>query len=164
VTQGDRGRVGPASAEERDVVVGRYALGAPDDGHPPRLDRLAQPVGAQRDDLGVGVVGVRDETRLAAREAVGRHAGRVERDAQQRHGLALAGRDEHVHLPAGRHVRDVARQADQVVGLLAHCAHDHDRRVAPALRARHVVGDLADAIGIGDRRATELLDHECHEP
>jgi len=39
---------------------------------------------------------------------------------------------------------------------------DHDRVVAPALSARHVVGDLPDAIGIGDRRAAELLDHEGH--
>ena len=50
---------------------------------------------------------------LAAGEAVGGHAQVVEGHAEQGHGLALACREEHVHLPAGRQARNLAGQADQ---------------------------------------------------
>ena len=87
----------------------------------------------------------------------------VQGHAQQGHGLALAGGDEHVHLAAGPDARDVVGEAQELVGLLAHGADDHDDVVAAALGAGDVVGDLADALGVGDRRAAELLDDQGHE-
>ena len=50
----------------------------------------------------------------------------------------------------------------QLVGLLAHGADDDDDVVAAAPGAGDVVGHLPDALGVGDRRAAELLDDERH--
>ena len=55
-------------------------------------------------------------------------------------------------------------EAQQLVGLLAHGADDEHDLVAVATGERHVVGDLAHPVGIGDRGAAELLDHQCHRP
>ena len=46
--------------------------------------------------------------------------------------------------------------------LLAHGADDDDDVVAPRRRARDVVGHGADAVGVGHRRAAELLHDEGH--
>ncbi len=60
-------------------------------------------------------------------------------------------------------VRDTSSaRRDQLVGLLAHGADDDDDVVALPARAGDVVGDGADAVGVGDRRAAELLDDEGH--
>ncbi len=82
--------------------------------------------------------------------------------AEQRHALALAGGEQHVHLAAGMGARDLVREGDQLVGLLAHGAHDDDDVVAPLVRPGDVVGDGADALGVGDRRSAELLHEEGH--
>ena len=132
----------------------------PTTGVRPSLQRGHEPLGAELDDLGVGVGAVGDEAGLAAGEAVGRHAEVVERHAQQRGGLALAGGDEHVHLAARPDLGHLAGEPDQLVGLLAHGADDDDDVVAAALGARDVVGDLPDALRVGDGGPAELLDHE----
>ena len=91
-----------------------------------------------------------------------RHADVVQRHAEQRGRLALAGRDEHVHLSAGTHRRHLGRETNQLVGLLAHRAHDDHHLVAVPARARDMVSDLTDAFGVRYRGATELLDNERH--
>ena len=108
----------------------------PTTGMRPASSAATEPVGPDLEDLGVGVGGVGDEAGLAAGEAVGRHAEVVQRHAQQRGGLALAGGDEHVHLAAGPDLGHLAGQAEQLVGLLAHRADDDDDVVAAALGAR----------------------------
>ena len=60
---------------------------------------------------------------------------RLDRHAEQRHRDALAGSEEHVHLPAAGRVGDVVRQANQVVGGLAHGRND-DHDIVPARRVR----------------------------
>ena len=86
-----------------------------------------------------------------------------ERHAEQRRRDPLPDRREHVELSRWVDRRDVAREAQQVVGGLAHRRdHDHDV-VAGALRARHVVGDRADPIGVADGRPPVLLDDERHD-
>ena len=55
-----------------------------------------------------------------------------QRHAQQRHGLALAGGDQHVHLAARAGGGHGVGQGDEVVGLLAHGADDHDDTSWPA--------------------------------
>ena len=108
------------------------------------------------------LVSVMNPAWLPVNESAG-DAEVVQRHAQQRRRLALAGGDEHVHLPARAGCRDTSvGQAEQLVGLLAHGADDHDDLVAPAAGAGDVVGDLADALGVGDRRAAELLDEQRH--
>ena len=51
----------------------------------------------------------------------------------------------------------------EVVGGLAHRRNHHDDVVAVAPGAHDVVGDGADPVGIGDRRAAELLDEQSHD-
>ena len=58
--------------------------------------------------------------------------------------------------------RDVVGQADQVVGELAHGRDDDDDVIAGGARPRHVIGHGADAIGVADGRAAELLNDQCH--
>ena len=58
--------------------------------------------------------------------------------------------------------RDVVGQAEQVVGGLAHGADHHDHVVALALGVHDVIGDGADAVGVGHRGAAVLLDDETH--
>ena len=54
-----------------------------------------------------------------------------------------------------------SREADEVVGGLAHRRdHDHDV-VAAAAGARDVIGDGPDAVGIRDRGSAELLDDDA---
>ena len=57
----------------------------------------------------------------------------------------------------------VVGEAHEVVGGLAHRRDDHDDVVAVAAGAHDVLGDGADAVGIGDRRAAELLDEQAHD-
>ena len=138
------------------------ALGAPHHRGVAVAERVLEPFGPQLDDLGVGVRGVGDEAGLAPGEAVGGHAEVVERHAQQGRGLAFAGRQQHVHLPARADLGHVGGEPDELVGLLAHRAHDDDDVVTAALGASYVVGDLTDPLRVGDRRAAELLYDQGH--
>ena len=58
--------------------------------------------------------------------------------------------------------RHLVREGDQLVGLLAHRAHDDDDVVALAMGAGDVIGDGPDAVGVGDRGAAVLLHEEGH--
>ena len=59
--------------------------------------------------------------------------------------------------------RDLVGEALEVVGGLAHGRdHDHDV-VAGASGAHDVLRDGTDAVGIGDRRAAELLHEQTHD-
>src|SRR5205085_5796331 len=71
------------------------------------------------------------------------------------------GGEQHVHLPALGLGGDVVGQADEVVGRLAHCTHDDDHIVALAARARDMIGDGSDAVGIGYGGAAKLLNDEA---
>ena len=161
--QGDRGGVGAAPTEEGDVA-GRWTR--PGRRRPPGPGRRRAPARMRSARTSrilafMWVVSVMNPAWLPVKESA-RHAEVVQRHAQQGGGLALAGGDEHVHLAAGPGLGDLAGQVEQVVGLLAHGRDDHHDLVAPAHGAGHVVGDLADALGVGDRGATELLHDEGH--
>ena len=67
--------------------------------------------------------------------------------AQQGHGLALTGRDEHVHLPPGPGTRDLGRHVEELVGLVAHGRYDDDGLVPSPAHAGHVIGHVADPLG-----------------
>ena len=80
----------------------------------------------------------------------------------QRRGLALTGREQHVHLAARHRRRHRLGEGDQIVGGLAHRRDDHDDVVAPTLGDRDVVGDRTDPVGVGDGRSAVLLDDQGH--
>ena len=139
-------------------LLGGDALEAGDDRDPARRERLADPVALDLEDLRLAVLRVGDDPGLRTGEGDRRDAELLDRHAQQRHRDALTRGEQHVHLPARRALRDVVGQADQVVGGLAHGRDHDDDLVAGPAGADDVVGDRADAIRIGDRRAAELLD------
>ncbi len=151
------GGVGTAPAEKGHVVVEGDSLGAPDNGHPALGDGGADSVGPDLDQLGLGVLIVGDKAGLAPGEGVCGHAEVVQRHAQQGHGLSFARGNEHVHLPTGPRVGHLGREAQQLVGLLAHGAHHDNDLGAPAPGAGHVIGDVADPVSIGNRGSAELL-------
>ena len=71
--------------------------------------------------------------------------------------------EQHVHLALGRVGRDLAGEREELVGGVAarrdHGAHAVALLVGGHDAARHV----ADARGVGDRRATVFLDDDGHE-
>ncbi len=163
--QGHGGGVRAAPAEGGDLPVDGHPL---EPGHHRHRRRrrawLAQPVAPDLEDLGPGVGGVGDHPGLAPGEGDGVHPEVGQGHAQQGHGDPLARAEQHVDLPVGLHRAHVAGQADQVVGGLAHGADHHDDVVAGPPGAGHVVGHGTDAVGVADRRASELLHHERHGP
>ena len=122
------------------------------------VERLADAIAVDLDDLGLAVFGVGDDAGLGSGEAHRGLAEVLDRHREQRHRDALARGEQHVHLPAAGLTGDVVSEADEVVGGLAHRGDDNDDIVAAAPRTHDVVGDGADAIGVGDRGPAELLD------
>ncbi len=83
------------------ALLGGHALEAGDDGDVAAVERLAEAVALDLEDLGLAVRGVGDDAGLRAGERHRRLAQVDDRHAEQRDRDALAGREEHVHL-AGR--------------------------------------------------------------
>ena len=107
--------------------------------------------------------GVGDDPGLRAGERHRRLALVDDRHAQQRRRDALARGEQHVHLAGRGLAGDVVGEALEVVGRLAHGGHDDHDVVAGAAGAHDVLGDGPDAIGVGDRRAPELLHDQGHD-
>ena len=74
--------------------------------------------------------------------------------------LVLAGREQDVELARIGIVGDRGRQAEQLVGRVAHRRDDDDEVVAGRALARDPARDALDAVGVGHGRAAELLDDE----
>ena len=113
-------------------------------------------VGADLDDLGLGVGAVGDDAGLRAGERARLVAEVVQGHRHQRARDALAGGQEHVHLARIGAVGDLLRQGHQPVGRLAPRGH-HGHDVVAALAGR---GDaprhVLDLLRVGDRAAAEL--------
>ena len=84
----------------------------------------------------------------------------VERHRHERRALVLAGREQDVELARVGLVGDGRGEAEQLVGGVAHRGHDDDEVAAGGALARDPARDPLDAVGVGDRRATEFLDDE----
>ena len=112
--------------------------------------------------MGGAVPGIGEEARLLTGERVGAVARRMNRHREQAHRDALARGHEHVHFTLGRIGIDAHRLIDEVIGRVAHCRDDHGDLVALFLRFDDALGHALDRIGIGDRRAAELLHDERH--
>ncbi len=96
------GRVAAAATQGRDFLfVGNALVTGDDDDFPPG-QLVLHPEGADLDDAGVRVPVVRDDAALAAGEGDRLAAEFPDGDAEQRHGDAFAGGEEHVQLAARR--------------------------------------------------------------
>jgi hypothetical protein len=162
--QRDRGRVAPAPAKGRDLVVvdGRGAL-ALEPGHDHDLAGREFRVDAawlDARDASPSVAAIGGDPGLRAGQADGRDAEPVERHRQQRRTLVLAGREQDVELARVGLVRDRRGKAEQLIGRVAHRGDDHDQVVAGRTLACDAPGDALDPVGVGDRRPTEFLDDE----
>ncbi len=156
------GEIRGAAPHRRDLLLDADTLEPGDDRDLAGGQRLAHAVTFDGDDLGLAMARVGDDPDLAAGEADGVDPEVVERHRQQCRRDAFAGRQEHVHLAAVARGRDLRRQGDEVVGRLAHRRGDDDDVVAVPPGEGHVVGDGAHPIGVGDGRASVLLDDQRH--
>jgi hypothetical protein len=109
------------------------------------------------------VVRVGDDAHLAARKAHGIHADIGKGHTHERHRLALANGEQHVHLTTRMNLRDLVRQRNEVVGFLAHGGNDRDDVVSLSAGVGDVLGDGPHAVGVGHAGAAVLLNNEGHE-
>ena len=147
----DGRRVGAAATQRGDVAgVAVESLEARDDDDRALVERFTQADRRDVDDAGGAVRGIRDHARLAAGERARLEAHRVDRHRQQRHGDALAAREQHVELARGGDRRDLRREVEQLVGGVAHRAHRDDDVVPGAARVDDALRDALDALRVGD--------------
>ena len=142
----------------------RDALESRDDRDVALVERLAQPVRADLEDLGPGVVGVGDDPGLAAGERRRGDAEVRERHAQQRHRDPLARRSRACRAPAAggpTRRRSARRMRSSVVLPIAETTTTTSS--PPRLRAGHVVRDRADPVRVADRGPAVLLHDEGHD-
>ena len=162
--QGHGRRVRAATAQRRDLARGeglvRGALEAGHDDDPPAADLGAHAGRVDVGDARPAVARVRADAGLRSGQRDGLDARRLEGHGHERAADVLAGGEQEVHLARVGVVRDGGRQVEQVVGRVAHGADDDDEVCAGATVAGDPPGDVADALGIGERRAAVLLDDE----
>ena len=137
--QRDRGRVAAAAAEGRDLASSSARALWP--WKPATMTTLpAVELGADAarldaGDPGAAVAAVGGDAGLRAGQADGRHAEAVEGHRQEGRALVLAGGEQDVELARVGLVGDRRREAEQLVGGVAHRRHDDDE-VAARRRAR----------------------------
>ena len=139
---------------------GALALEAGDDDDLARRELGADAARLDAGDAGAAVAAVGGDAGLRPGQADRRDAERVERHRHERRALVLAGREQHVELARVGLVGDGRGEAEQLVGRVAHRRDDDDEVVAGRALAGDPPGDALDPVGVGDRRATELLDDE----
>ena len=152
-------RIAAAAAERRDVEILVDALEAGRDDDLAVVEQLLHPLGRDRLNAGLGVRAVGADADLRAGEAHGLGPERMNRHRHQRDAHLLAGREEHIHLAAGRVVGDLLREVDQHIGLMPHRADDHHDLVAILLRANRPPRRHTNLFRIGDTRAAEFLNN-----
>ena len=165
VGQRDGGGVGAAAAEERDVAVGRHALGAADDRARARRRAPSRSRSGRTSRILalVWVVSVMNPAWLPVKLSAG-----TPRSCSAMHSRAVALRSPAVmSMSISRPGRTLdtspARRSSSSVSLpmaLTTTTTSSPRRWVRG----DVVGDLADALGVGDGGAAELLDDEGHGP
>ena len=158
--QSHRGGVGAAAAQRGHVLVGGDALEAGDQHDLVLVEGLADAVGPDVEDLGLGVHRVGDDAGLRAGEGDGVVAQVVDGHGQQGRRDALAGGEEHVHLARGRVLGDLLGHLDELVGGVASGGDHRDHRVSRLAGIDDAVGHAFDAGGVGHRRTPELHHHD----
>jgi len=162
VSKRDCGGVGTTSPEERHIVAGRHSLTAAHHRYFPIRQRIVDAVRVHFKDLGISMGGARQKPGLTAGERLAFYSKIAERHSDQRTGLPLATRDEHVHLSTWFGSTDFIGQAKQLIGFFAHGRDDQHHLIASALAAGDVIGYFTDSVRITDRSTAELLYDEGH--
>src|SRR5205814_9524874 len=144
------------------AAVALAALAPRHDGHRPRAERPPQAVHVDADDARAAERAVGLDADLMAEERAGVDARILQREGEQRGGHLLAGGDQHVALAVLGRPRRLACEREQAIRLARHRRHDDDELVAGGTCGRDDARHVADAIDVGDRRASELLDDQRH--
>ena len=156
------GRVGAAAPECRTSRVRRDSLEAGDDRDAPGVERIADTIGAHRDDARAAVRGVGDDARLQARERHGVTPQVVDRHRQERDRDLLAGGEEHVAL-AGMRAPDTCPASSTSSSVVSPIAETTTHTCAPdEAVATDALGDAKDPLRARDGAAAVLLDDERH--
>ena len=141
---------------------GALALEAGDDDDLARRQLGVDPARLDAGDPGAAVAAVGGDAGLRAGQADGRRRRAPWSAIDSSVALWCSpGREQDVELARIGLVGDGRGQAEQLVGRVAHRRDDDDQVVAGGTLARDPPGDALDPVGVGDRRATELLDDEA---
>ena len=148
-SQRDRRGVRATTAQCRNVLAVRADTLEPcHDGDVTVVQRAPDPPRRNVDDARLAVCGVGDDPCLGPRERACGVAEVGYGHGQQSHGDALAGRQQHVHLAAGRQRSHLLSQVDQFVGCVAH-GGDHDTDLVSGLaRLNDPPCYTLDAVGV----------------
>ena len=164
--EGDGGGVGAAAAQRGDLAAVAHPLVARDDDDLAAGELVLDAVRAHLDDPRVEMAIAREDARLRAGEGDRLEAAGLDGDREERHRDALARGEEHVEL-APRRIRgarvvrgDLTREGEEAVRGLAHGADDDDDVAAVALLGDDAIGDAAELLDVGHRRAAVLLDDD----
>ena len=154
--------IAAAAAERGDIVRAVEALEPGHNNHAVAGKLAFNALGVQALDARAGIGAVGDEAGLPAGQADGRDADLLQGHGQQGDGDLLAGGQQHIHLAAGRAVRDLLRFGDEVVGGIA-LRRDHDDDVVARIAGvGHDAGHVEDAAAVLDRSTAEFLYDQCH--
>ena len=161
-SQRHAGGVGAATAERGDVAVLVHTLEACNDNDLAFVEVATHWRVINIEDASLGVQRVRQDLDLAPGVALGRHAGILERHAQQTDGDLLAGRHDDIEFAWAGIGCHFFRQRDQAVGLAAHRRHHDHHLMARRTELRDLARDVLDAIGASHGGAAVLLNYQCH--
>ncbi len=159
----DRREVGAPAPQRGDLeLTDAQPLEAGEDHDAASLEGLEDAPRSDLDDLRLPVLVVGHDARLRPCVARGPASTSIDRDAEQRHGDAFTGREQHVELARIGHGRDLGRHREQIVGGVSHRG-DHDHDVVAALASMHdPIGDGLDALHRPDRGTAVLLHDDGH--
>ena len=159
--QRDGRGVGRAASERRDVLGGlRDALEAGDDDDVALVERRLDAAGRDVDDAGVAVGAGGDHAGLRAGERPGGRAEVVDRHREQGRAHPLAGGEQHVELARTRARGDTCRARSISSSVVSPIAEMTTTTSLPCgLGGDDPSRHPLDALGVGDRRAAELLYH-----
>ena len=158
--QGDRRCVGPAPAQRRRLGVARDALKAGHQRDLAAVERGADALRVDLEDLRPAVGGVGDDPRLRPGEAHRLATQPVHGHGEQRAAYALAGRQQDVELAGRRLRRDLAGLPHEIVGGVAAGRDDGADALPAVVGLDDPAGDVEQARGVGHRRAAVLLHDE----
>jgi hypothetical protein len=154
--------IASATAEGRDFPSIRNTLESGDDNDLAARELVLHPERPHFDDARIDMAIVGDNARLAAGEADRIAAKLADRHGKERHGDALAGREQHVQFAPVRVGRHLLGHREEIVRRVAHRGHDNDDVVRLASRAHDALGDTFELLHVGYAAAAILLNDDGH--
>ena len=161
----DRGGVGGSTPEGGDVLRRlRNTLKSRDDDDVTGFQGLLDASRSDVDNAGIAMGGGRDDTSLGAGVRAGRDAQVGQGHGQQRSGLTLTGRQEHVELSRSRLGGNLKGQIHEIVSGVTHGGDDDDDVITSLFGCGNSTRHALDRCGVGHRGPTEFLDDSRHQP